>query len=110
MAKITRIKASDSQPKDKAKKQDAEAEEVTRTVPVKAKNSENKKLATKKAVEAKKVEKTKKKAEKAKKERKVPAVLKPLWWLLTPFSAIGRYIKEYFDEIRQVSWQSRKEN
>ena len=67
MAKITRIKASDSQPKDKEKKQGAEAGEVTRKVTVKAKNSENKKLATKKAVEAKKVEKTKKKAEKAKK-------------------------------------------
>ena len=76
MAKITRIKASDSQPKDKAKKQDAEAEEVTR---------------------------------KAKKERKVPAVLKPLWWLLTPFRALGRYIKESFAEIRQVRWPSRKE-
>ena len=109
MAKITRIKASDSQPKDKAKRQDAEAEEVTRKVTVKAKNSENKKLATKKAVEAKKVEKTKKKAEKAKKERKVPAVLKPLWWLLTPFRALGRYIKESFAEIRQVRWPSRKE-
>lgn len=102
MAKITRIKASDSQPKDKAKKQDAEAEEVTRKVTVKAKNSENKKLATKKAVEAKKAEKTKK-------ERKVPAVLKPLWWLLTPFRALGRYIKESFAEIRQVRWPSRKE-
>ena len=56
-----------------------------------------------------KVEKTKKKAEKAKKERKVPAVLKPLWWLLTPFRALGRYIKESFAEIRKVRSPSRKE-
>lgn len=109
MAKITRIKASDSQPKDKAKKQDAEAEEVTRKVTVKAKNSENKKLAKTKKAETAKADKTKKKAEKAKKERKVPAVLKPLWWLLTPFRALGRYIKESFAEIRQVRWPSRKE-
>lgn len=109
MAKITRIKASDSQPKDKAKKQDAEAEEVTRKVTVKAKNSENKKLAKSKKEQAAVKEKAKKAAVKEKKARKVPTVLKPLWWLLAPFRALGRYIKESFQEIRQVRWPSRKE-
>lgn len=113
MAKITRIKASDDQPKDKAKKSKAAPavdEEVTRKVSVKAKNSDNKKLAKArkdKIESAKKAEKVKAKA--AKKERKIPAILKPIWWILTPFRALGRYIKESFAEIRQVRWPSSKE-
>ncbi len=112
--KITRIKASDSKPKaetgDKAKKSKdtpAKDEQITRKVTVKAKNSENKKLAKQKQDKIK--AEGKKKAKSAKKERKVPTVLKPIWWLLTPFRALGHYIGESFTEIRQVRWPSRKD-
>ena len=110
MAKITRIKASDDQPKDKAEKSKAaEAEVVTRKVSVKAKNSENKKLAKTKKANAAKAEKAKKVAAKEKKARKIPTILKPFWFLLTPFCAFGRYVKESIAEIRQVRWPSRKD-
>ncbi len=115
MAKITRIKATDDQPKDEAKKSKAAKaadEEVTRKVSVKAKNSDNKKLAKvkkDKIENEKKSVKGKTKGKTEKKERKVPAILKPFWVLLTPFRALGRYIKESFAEIRQVRWPSSKE-
>ena len=86
--KVTRIKASDNGPKDKS-----EAEEITRKVSVKAKNSESKKtkIAAKKADKAanKEAKKSLKKADG--KEKKVG------------------YFRGAFRELRQVRWPNRKE-
>lgn len=87
-AKITRIKANDS------KKPETKAEEPTITrkkVVIKDKKSEK---ANKK--EAKKAEKSEKKVE------------KKGFILFRPFCAFGRYLKESWQEIRQVRWPNRK--
>lgn len=84
-AKITRIKANDS------KKLETKAEEPTITrkkVVIKDKKSEK---ATKK--EAKKAEKS---------TEKKPFIL------FRPFCAFGHYLKESWQEIRQVRWPNRK--
>ena len=84
-AKITRIKANDS------KKPETKAEEPTITrkkVVIKDKKSEK---ATKK--EAKKAENS---------TEKKPFIL------FRPFCAFGRYLKESWQEIRQVRWPNRK--
>ena len=91
-AKITRIKANDS------KKLETKAEEPTITrkkVVIKDKKSEK---ANKK--EAKKVEKAEKKAKDEGKKK--PFIL------FRPFCAFGRYLKESWQEIRQVRWPNRK--
>ncbi len=86
--KVTRIKAHDDGPKAKS-----EAEEITRKVSVKAKNSESKKtkIAAKKAAKAadKDAKKSLKKADG--KEKKVG------------------YFRGAFRELRQVRWPNRKE-
>ena len=101
MANVTRIKAKDDGPKNKAEK--SEDAEITRKVSVKAKNSENKKVRAKEAAAAKKAEKAEKKAAKeaAKEDKKV-------FFLFRPFVAIGRYIRDSFREVRQVRWPDRK--
>lgn len=87
-AKITRIKANDS------KKLETKAEEPTITrkkVVIKDKKSEKA---------------TKKEAEKAKKAEK--STEKKPFILFRPFCAFGRYLKESWQEIRQVRWPNRK--
>ena len=88
MAKITKIKASDS-----PKKKEAEAPTITRKkVVVEDKKSE--KLKRKKA----------KVAEKAigKKSEKKPFIL------IRPFVYLFRYIRDSWRELRQVRWPNRK--
>ncbi len=103
MANITRIKAGDSSSaKDKkVEKEEVEAEEITRKVSIKAKNSENKKVREAKKSDEKaelkkekKAEKAKKKAVKGKKNRKSD-------------EEVG-YFRGAFREIRQVRWPDRK--
>ncbi len=100
MANVTRIKAKDDGPKKADKSDDAE---ITRKVSVKAKNSENKKVRAKEAAAAKKAEKAEKRAEK-----KAAKEGKKVFFLFRPFAAIGRYVKESFQEVRQVRWPDRK--
>lgn len=103
MANVTRIKAKDST-SDKKSSDDAE---ISRKVSIKAKNSENSKLnkAKKEAVKAKAkaIRKEKRNSEK----REIPTWLKPLWFISTPFRAIGRYFRNSFRELRQVRWPNR---
>ena len=101
MANVTRIKAKDDGAKSRADK--SEDAEITRKVSIKAKNSENKKARAKDDAEAKKAAKAEKKAaKKAAKEGK------KVFILFRPFATIGRYIKESFQEVRQVRWPDRK--
>ena len=95
MANVTRIKAKDDGAKSKADKSDDA--EITRKVTIKAKKSENKKARAKKAARAEK-----------KAERKAAKQGKKVFILFRPFVAIGRYIKESFQEVRQVRWPDRK--
>ncbi len=105
MANITRIKAKDD---GGSKKKEAhssdEPAEVTRKVTVKAKNSENKKTKKADREATKKRNKAEKKA--ANKDEKP---LKECFFLFIPFSALGRYIRDSFRELRQVRWPNRKE-
>ncbi len=97
MAKVTKIKASDS-PKEKEKSESTPA--VTRKkVVVKDKKTEKaKREQTKKAEQGIVKNEKKKQAEKTKKT----------FILFRPFVAIGRYIKESWQELRQVRWPNRK--
>lgn len=90
MAKITRIKAKDDASDKSAKP--------------KAKSAVRK--TTEKRAEKKPQSVVKKAAGVEKKPW--PKVLKPLYWLLTPFRALGRYVHEAFVEVRQVRWPNRK--
>ena len=101
MANVTRIKAKDDGAKNRANKSDDA--EITRKVTIKAKKSENKKARAKENAEAKKVARAEKKA-----ERKAAKQGKKVFILFRPFVAIGRYIKESFQEVRQVRWPDRK--
>ena len=101
MANVTRIKAKDDGAKKKASKSDDA--EITRKVTIKAKNSENKKVRAKEEAEAKKAAKAERKAEKKANNNGKKAFI-----LFRPFVAIGRYIKESFQEVRQVRWPDRK--
>ena len=101
MANVTRIKAKDDGAKKKASKSDDA--EITRKVTIKAKNSENKKVRAKEEAEAKKAAKAERKAEKKANKNGKKAFI-----LFRPFVAIGRYIKESFQEVRQVRWPDRK--
>ena len=101
MANVTRIKAKDDDAKNKADKSDDA--EITRKVTIKAKKSENKKVRAKENAEAKKAARAEKKA-----ERKAAKQGKKVFILFRPFAAIGRYIKESFQEVRQVRWPDRK--
>ena len=90
MAKITRIKASDSPRKEE--KEAAPA--ITRKkVVVKDKKSEKQKVKA-----AKKAEKNIAKEKSGKK----PFIL------FRPFVALGRYLRDSWREIRQVRWPNRK--
>ncbi len=103
MANVTRIKAKDST----SEKKSSDDAEISRKVSIKAKNSENTKLnkAKKDAVKAKAkaIRKEKRNSEK----REIPTWLKPLWFISTPFRAIGRYFRNSFRELRQVRWPNR---
>jgi len=103
MANVTRIKAKDSSEKS-SKSSDAE---ISRKVSIKAKNSENTKLkkANKEAVKAK--AKAIRKEKRTKEQKEMPLWLKPLWFISTPFRAIGRYFRNSFRELRQVRWPNR---
>ena len=90
MAKITRIKASDS------RKEEARDDEPTIT---------RKKVVVKdKKTEKAKQKELKKAEKKAKKEQsgKKPFIL------FRPFVAFGRYLRDSWREIRQVRWPNRK--
>lgn len=90
MAKITRIKASDSP----SKKEDAEAPAITRKkVVVKDKKSEKEKKKEIKAAE--------KSIGKSKSDKK-PFIL------IRPFVAFFRYLHDSWMELRQVRWPNRK--
>ena len=103
MANVTRIKAKDSSEKSSSSS-DAE---ISRKVSIKAKNSENTKLkkANKEAVKAK--AKAIRKEKRTKEKSEMPLWLKPLWFISTPFRAIGRYFRNSFRELRQVRWPNR---
>ncbi|MBR3164380.1 preprotein translocase subunit SecE [Candidatus Saccharibacteria bacterium] len=122
MANITRIKAGGGT--KKATAEDSKSDRVVARV--KSQNSAAAtKSATKKAEKAAaKAEHDKKKSvekreleiarrktdeDKAKPNRKIPAILKPLYFIATPFRLLGRYIKNSFAELRQVRWPNRKE-
>ena len=92
MAKVTRIKASDSPNKEE---KDAEPTITRKKVVVKDKKSEKTKL------------KNKKKAEKAIDGGKKSGEKKP-FILFRPFVALGRYLKEAWHELRQVRWPNAK--
>ena len=103
MANVTRIKAKDSSEKSSSSS-DAE---ISRKVSIKAKNSENTKLkkANKEAVKTK--AKAIRKEKRTKEKSEMPLWLKPLWFISTPFRAIGRYFRNSFRELRQVRWPNR---
>jgi preprotein translocase SecE subunit len=94
MAKVTKIKASDS-PKKEAK---SDAPTITRKkVVVKDKKTEKAKREKKKVVEKKLTG-----AEKKQKSEKKPFIL------FRPFVYLGRYIRDSWRELRQVRWPNRK--
>lgn len=94
MAKVTKIKASDS-PKKEAK---TDAPTITRKkVVVKDKKTEKAKREKKKAVEKKLTG-----AEKKQESEKKPFIL------FRPFVYLGRYIRDSWLELRQVRWPNRK--
>lgn len=100
MAHVTKIKASDDEPK----KDEAPKEKN----PKKTTDESSKKLKSTKT----KISKADKKALKAKKKAEKKANRKPapkfLRVLAKPFVAIGTYIHDSWLEIRQVRWPSRK--
>lgn len=89
MAKITRIKASDTPRKEE---KSAEPTITRKKVVVKDKKTEKTKR-----VEAKKAKKSEKKTEG-----------KKTFILFRPFVALGRYLRDSWREIRQVRWPNRK--
>ncbi len=89
--KITRIKAGESS----AKTEEEQAPILRKKVVVK-----DKKLEKNKQKEVKKVEKEAKK-DSAKDEKK-PFIL------VRPFAYLGRYLRESWEELRQVRWPNRK--
>ena len=102
MAHVTRIKAGDKKSEDEPKK-DSTSKNVKKAV----------KIAKKVVKEEKKATKKDKKALKAKKERKpmpkwLRVVTAPFRFILKPFFALGRYIRDSWIEIRQVRWPNRK--
>ncbi len=90
MAKITRIKASNSRKKENT--------EDTPTITRKKVVVKDKKTARAKQKELKKVEKT----VDTKTTGKKPFIL------FRPFVALGRYLRDSWREIRQVRWPNRK--
>ncbi len=94
MAKVTKIKASDS-PKKETK---SDAPTITRKkVVVKDKKTEKAKREKKKAVEKELTG-----AEKKQESEKKPFIL------FRPFVYLGRYIRDSWLELRQVRWPNRK--
>lgn len=101
MAHVTRIKAGDKKSEDE---------------PQKTSTSKNVKTAVKIARNIVKEEKKVRKKEKAKKDKSekkpLPMPLRiitaPFRWIVKPFIALGRYIKNSWTEIRQVRWPNRK--
>ena len=94
MAKVTKIKASDS-PKKEVK---SDAPTITRKkVVVKDKKTEKAKREKKKAVEKELTG-----AEKKQESEKKPFIL------FRPFVYLGRYIRDSWLELRQVRWPNRK--
>ena len=91
MAKITRIKASDSPSKKEA---DTNATITRKKVVVK-----DKKTAKNKRVKSKKEEK---------KAIKSDQSLKKTFILFRPFVALWRYLRDSWLELRQVRWPNRK--
>ena len=85
MAKITRIKASDSPRDEKPKKKTVKKVVAKDTKPAAKKKAESKKVVTKKPKNTKKV-----------------------FILFRPFVALGRYLRDSWREIRQVRWPNRK--
>ena len=94
MAKVTKIKASDS-PKKEVK---SDAPTITRKkVVVKDKKTEKAKREKQKAAEKKLTG-----VEKKQKSEKKPFIL------FRPFVCLGRYIRDSWRELRQVRWPNRK--
>ena len=90
MAKITKIKATES------RKEEAENESIITRKKIVVKDKKIDKLKQK---EQKQIEKA---ATKAKKEEK------KVFILLRPIVALGRYLRDSWREIRQVRWPNRK--
>lgn len=96
MAKITRIKAKDpGKPSEKAE------DTPVRVSKVKVGSGSPKSKDTPKKA-SKVAKKAVKKAEEPKKTAKKPFIL------FRPFVALGRYVRESWQEIRKVRWPSRK--
>lgn len=93
MAKITRIKASDSRSKDEDEPM------ITRKKVV----VKDKKLEKENRKEARKLAKKEKKEAKAKAREG-----KKVFILFRPFVALGRYLRDSWRELRQVRWPNRK--
>ncbi len=94
-AKITRIKANDSN------KTGVSASEETPAITRKKVVLEDKQLSKTKKKEAKKAAKA------AKKEAKKDSG-KKVFILFRPFCAFGRYLRDSWRELRQVRWPNRK--
>ena len=92
MAKITRIKASDSS----SKKEEKSEPTITRKKVV----VKDKKLEKINRKETKKAEKLAKKQSSSKKRK--PFIL------IRPFVYLGRYLRDSWRELRQVRWPNRK--
>ena len=97
MAKITRIKASDS-PKDEPKAKPAKKAPAKVVKPTKA----DKKAAKRKLKAEKKAAKVKKPMPKW-----LAVITWPLRMFAKPFIALGHYLRNSWREIRQVRWPSR---
>ncbi len=97
MAKVTKIKASDNSKKEE--KSDNAPAITRKKVVVSDKKSEKAKREKVKKAEKEIIKNDKKKQ--AKNTKKV-------FVLFRPFVAIGRYVKESWQEIRQVRWPNRK--
>ena len=92
MAKITKIKASDS-----GGEKDKEEQLITRKKVV----VKDKKLEKNTKKEAKKALKAEKKAKRLESGKKT-------FILFRPFVALGRYLRDSWQELRQVRWPNRK--
>ena len=99
MAKITRIKAKDPQKqkeKPKQKKKEPVIESASKDI-------------TKKDIElVKQTEKKLEKIEKKKSKKNTPKESKKPFILFRPFVALGHYLKNSWNELRQVRWPNRK--
>lgn len=104
MAKITRIKASDGPRETGAPDDDAvvKAHLSVKEEKTAANDHQSAKTEQTKKTEKKAARQAKKQARQAKKAGKKPFVL------FRPFIALGHYLRDSWQELRQVRWPNRK--